>query len=194
MRLTGRASAIRSMSGFTLVELLVTLAVITIVLTVAAPGFADLMRRNEASTLVNDFVYALRLARSESVTEGMPTAVCASSNMASCAGNNDWETGWLVFQDPNGDGDCTNAGDGVCDDDGGDVLLAHDPDQEDFTFFANGTPQYGDVGYDANGYAMNQQSTFTLCDDRGRADARGVQLTSGGQIHSAKPGDLGSCS
>ena len=90
--------------GFTLIELMVTLAVAAIVLTTAVPGFRQMIQSNKVATDINAFVSALHLARSEAVKRGKPVTVCKSNNSASCAAANGWEQGWIVFVDTDGSG------------------------------------------------------------------------------------------
>jgi type IV fimbrial biogenesis protein FimT len=87
--------------GFTLIELMVTLAVAAIVLTTAVPGFRQVIQNNKVATDINAFVSALHLARSESVKRGKQVTVCKSNDSASCAAANGWEQGWIVFVDTN---------------------------------------------------------------------------------------------
>lgn len=96
-----RTSAVR---GFTLVELMITIAIAAILLVVAIPDFTTTIRRNRASTQTNALVAAIGLARSEAIKRGIPVSVCASANQAACSGNNNWATGWIVFTDSNQDG------------------------------------------------------------------------------------------
>ncbi|WP_026287658.1 GspH/FimT family pseudopilin [Thioalkalivibrio sp. ALJ24] len=76
-------------SGFTLVELMVTIAVLAIVLTLAVPGFQALVQNNRATTLANELTTAINLARSEAVRRGEVVTVCADSS-------DNWEEGWRV--------------------------------------------------------------------------------------------------
>lgn len=85
--------------GFTLVELAVTLAVAAILLTLATPSFAELLRRNRLAAAGNELVTALHVARAEALRRGRPVSVCASTDQRSCAGNTNWATGWVVFED-----------------------------------------------------------------------------------------------
>lgn len=189
-----RPRASDAYAGFTLVELMLVLAVAVILLALAVPGFGHLLRQNRASTIVNDYIYALRMARSEAITERIPTAVCQSDNLTTCTGKVDWVSGWLVFQDPNDRGNCTNAGDGRCDDDGGTVLLAHSPAAAGFEFLSGGNPKSnGYVSYGTAGFAMGQNSTFTLCDEHGRVEPRKVVLNITGRVRSAVGTDKADC-
>lgn len=84
--------------GFTLIELMVTLTVLAILLSIAAPSFSNLMAANRMSTQTNEFITALNLARSEAVRRGQPVAVRSNG------GDNNFSTGWKVFTDGDSDG------------------------------------------------------------------------------------------
>ena len=88
--------------GFTLVELLITLVIIGIALAFAVPGFANFMRSQRATTQANDLLVSFTFARSEAIKRGQPLAVCASDDGATCAGDDDWDDGWIVFLDVDG--------------------------------------------------------------------------------------------
>lgn len=86
--------------GFTLVELMVTIAVAAILLTVGVPSFRELIQNNRVTTSNNALITALQLARSEAVKRGRSITVCASTDGTSCAASVDWTTGWIVTTDP----------------------------------------------------------------------------------------------
>ncbi|HZD53197.1 MAG TPA: GspH/FimT family pseudopilin [Woeseiaceae bacterium] len=83
-------------SGFTLYELLVTVAVAGIILSFGVPGFMSFIANSRATTHTNDVVTALNLARSEAVRRGAAVTVCSSSDAATCNGGNDWSDGWIA--------------------------------------------------------------------------------------------------
>jgi type IV fimbrial biogenesis protein FimT len=89
--------------GFTLVELMVTLAVAIILLAVGMPLFSGIVGSNRATTQANELVSALKLARSEAVKRGAEVIVC-SSDAGACGGAGDWRNGWFVHSDANEDG------------------------------------------------------------------------------------------
>ena len=101
-----RAPTPRSdLRGFTLIELMVTLTVMAIALSLAAPSFANLLASNRISTQTNELVGALNLARSEAVRRGQPVTLLA--------GDVNYSKGWTVFPDANGNGAAASATDEV---------------------------------------------------------------------------------
>lgn len=85
--------------GFTLIELMVTLAVLAIVFAIAAPSFTTMINNNRSAALGEELVTALNYARSEAVKRGSRVSVCASSDGATCSGAATWIQGWIVFTD-----------------------------------------------------------------------------------------------
>ena len=102
--------------GFTLIELMVTVAVSVILLAVAVPNYINFMRSNKLSTNVNSFVEALHFARLEA--RGRGATLCASKGYKICDGAT-WSDGWIIFSDynfdgvPNGDDDILRVGEAL---------------------------------------------------------------------------------
>lgn len=88
--------------GFTLVELMVTIAIVAILSAIALPSFSNSIRNNRLATTTNEFIGAVNLARSEAVKSNRGGRICASSDGATCG--TDWAAGWIVFGDANGNG------------------------------------------------------------------------------------------
>jgi type IV fimbrial biogenesis protein FimT len=83
-------------AGFTLYELMVTLAVASVILSFGVPGFQNFVQNSRSVTHSNDLVTALNLARSEATRRGAPVDICASTDGTTCSGSTDWSTGWVV--------------------------------------------------------------------------------------------------
>lgn len=83
--------------AFTLLELLVTLAVIGVLAALAAPSFSVMVANNRSVSIAQDLASSMRLARSEAIKRGMRVSICASADGVNCAG--DWNNGWIVFPD-----------------------------------------------------------------------------------------------
>lgn len=93
----------RRSKGFTLVELMITIAVVAIMSAIAYPSFQATLRSNRMATTSNELIAALSLARSEAVKNKRGGGVCASVDGSSCDGAA-WTDGWLVWADVNGSG------------------------------------------------------------------------------------------
>lgn len=87
-------------AGFTLIELIVTLAVLAIVVAMAAPAFNGMIANNRSVSMASELVATLNYARSESIRQAKRVSICPSTNGTSCLSSaNDWAKGWLVFVD-----------------------------------------------------------------------------------------------
>ena len=73
-------------SGFTLVELLITIVVLTILLATGAPAFKDFIKNNRVTGQINGHVSVIQQARSEALKRGTNIVVCASDDQATCTG------------------------------------------------------------------------------------------------------------
>lgn len=89
--------------GFTLPELITTMAVVSIVTTTAIPAMQGMVQNNRMTTQVNTLVTNLHLARSEAVKRNQRITLCQSSDGISCGTSNHWHEGWIMFTDPNHD-------------------------------------------------------------------------------------------
>jgi len=81
--------------GFTLIELMVTIAVMAILLMIAVPSFKEATLGSKLGSYANSLVAGAHLARSEAIKRSAPVTLCVSSNGTSC-GTGGWEQGWIV--------------------------------------------------------------------------------------------------
>lgn len=87
-------------SGFTILELMITVAVLSILVGIAVPSFNEMIRQNRLATQTNDLLTATAVARSEAIKRGSRVTLCpANGDGSDCAGNAQWSTGWLVISD-----------------------------------------------------------------------------------------------
>ncbi|MCE7031778.1 Tfp pilus assembly protein FimT/FimU [Lysobacter sp. GX 14042] len=88
------------MTGLTLVELMVAMAVLVVMLTIAVPSFQGMLERTRAATANHQLTASLMMARAAAVTRRQPVTVCPSADGEECRRDLVWEDGWIIFADP----------------------------------------------------------------------------------------------
>ncbi|WP_298856232.1 GspH/FimT family pseudopilin [uncultured Aquimonas sp.] len=96
--------AYRSIRGFSLIELLMTITVAGIVLGIALPSFRQMIERQGFIAAQHQLMGGFHHARTLAVTRGRPAAICPTSDGLSCRSGGVWDDGWLVFVDSNRNG------------------------------------------------------------------------------------------
>jgi type IV fimbrial biogenesis protein FimT len=109
-----RYSLKRIDAGVGLVELMVALALIACLATVAIPAFSNLIIKSRISAATTTLQAAFLLARAEAIKRGKSVVICRSVNSnglnPSCASNGGdggggvgWADGWIIFVDEDSD-------------------------------------------------------------------------------------------
>jgi type IV fimbrial biogenesis protein FimT len=163
-----------STSGFTLIELIVTLTIVGVLAAFAIPGMTTFIKNQRITTQANDLVADLSFARSEAIKRGGGVGICAAvAGGGACSGTADYTNGRLIFADADNSGTFT----------AGDQILRERPRLE-------GTPNAlmalgGDIDpiiFAARGVvAAGAPTDFAVCDDRGFALGRRIQFGTTGQ-------------
>ena len=165
-------------SGFTLLELMIVLAIGALIMTMAVPSFRDSINNQRLVTATNELVMSFTLAKSEAIKRVVYVTVCKSSDGATCSGNtSSWNEGWIVFAN------ATTANLGSFD--AGDELIrvySALPDTLDISAIGNVA---GFVSFRPSGTlgtsAGNQLGTFTTCDYRGADSATAIVMQPSGR-------------
>ncbi len=193
---TMRHQAVRSFpfstlapSGFTLVELLVVVAVAGTLLSIALPSFTDMLNTQKSNALLNSFLASLNLARSEAIKRNARAVLCKSADKVSCTTAGGWEQGWIVFHDANNNA-TLDAGEQVVQQQGASSAGPR----------LSGNAQVANyVSYSASGSAKLvsgafQAGTFTLCPaSASGTDVRQIVLSGTGRPRTQK-GSPSDCS
>ena len=138
-------------SGVTLVELMVTLVVISLLASLTIPSFAHLVRRSEANGEADRILSLLALARSESIKRGRVVTLCKSSDQTQCGG--EWQGGWMLFVDGNKDGRF----------DVNEEILTSGRLERDFKLSYRAFGSFNHLRFTPLGFTLSHNGTFKLC-------------------------------
>lgn len=166
-------------SGFTLIELMVTLSVAIIILSVGVPNYRVFVQDSLLIAQSNSFHSAIALTKSEAIKRSSRVTLCPSSNGTSCTGGTAWSNGWIVFTNPNGNNVV----------DAGDEILQVGAALSGGSTLSGGKTR---ITFTSNGFSMASNDTFSLCDSRGATYSKVLVLNNQGRIH-AETG-TGTCS
>lgn len=89
--------------GFTLIELMVTMALLAIVVSIGVPSFTDTLRAWQRDSATRAFISHVQMARSEAIKSSRRVVICTSADGAGCVGDTNWMQGWIVFIDQDND-------------------------------------------------------------------------------------------
>jgi type IV fimbrial biogenesis protein FimT len=161
-------------SGFTLLELLITLTLIGIVTAFAIPAMTEFSKNDRLITNINSMIGHLAYARSEAVKRSVQVVMCVSSDTdtpnPSCTGGN-WEDGWLVYIDA----DASNTFDA-----GEEIIKAHAALEGQNRLIPVGVdPQ---IIYDNRGFLAGNTGSIQLCDGRTGPHGKTIRITTTGRV------------
>ncbi len=173
----------RKQTGFTLVELLVTMVVAGILASFAIPNFKLTVQNNRLVTESNDLLGSLLYARSMAITidSNLTTPahlvkICASSDGATCSTSNNWQSGWIVTGYTSAAGATSNtSGTATLT-----VLRAYPAFTNTNTL--NGAAVGSSITFNKDGTTnLAGGGSFILCDTRGVKYARSIYLYKNGE-------------
>lgn len=164
------AQSTRSDHGFTLIELMITLAIAGVLATIGVPSLAHLLARVQDSGAQGALVTSLRHARTVAVMHNTRVLVCPSSDGRHCQAADEWQHGWIVARDRDHDGQ---------------------PDADIPVIAVHGSLHAGarvitstgreQVAFHPNGGAAGTNATFTVCHARER-DGKSVVVSNTGRV------------
>ena len=150
--------------GFTLIEMMVAVALTGLLLSMAVPALQQFTSNARQTSTINDFVSSMHIARSTAVTTNFRTTICASSNGVSCEAVT-WDQGWIVFSDRDSDQTVDSDETIVASSDGADGLDIRSGEFGQFLM-------YRPNGRVMTASAAGNSGQFTVCDSRGSEHAK----------------------
>ena len=158
--------------GYTLVELVITLAIIATLVTIALPAFGRLIGRTHGQVARSDLEFSLNQARFAAVSRNQHVVACPSSDFVDCEPTTHWHPGWLVFADLDHDGHR-----------GADEPVIATNQARDAGVGILGTIGRLRVDYRPDGSAMGSNVTLTVCDrGAGSGDASTIVVSATGRV------------
>lgn len=162
--------------GFTLMELLIAMAITAILLAIAVPAWSNATSAAHNGTARSELATSLLDAVRYSALAGREVVVCPADSDSQCSGNVDWSSGWIVFADLNGN-------------------RSREPTERllrQSAALTGGVHLISTVGrtrlvFQPNGGNAGSNATFTLCDRRGISKATTLVLANDGRFRQAVP-------
>ncbi len=169
----------KKIKGFTLVEMMITVAILAVLVGLAGPYFGELIRNNRVQTQAQVIFSALISARSEAIKRNHSVTLCKSADGSSCTTSGDWDQGWIIFADEDNDGAL---------DTGEDILRVQELISSGITLRATGTFA-SVVRFRSDGTISGAQDSLWICDADEDIDARKVTISNTGRPRTEKTSD-----
>jgi len=170
--------------GFTLVELIVTLAIAAILLNIAAPSFASAMLNARIASNTNLLTQSIHFGRSEAVKGLQPVSICARATNTSCETTNDWSKGWIVYSDSSavGNAGTLDAADEIL------KIVTLDTDSVSITAEAivgnSANAAVSNMRINSRGFANWTAGTFSVCNTTDSDLVRSLIVLGAGAVRS----------
>jgi type IV fimbrial biogenesis protein FimT len=159
--------------GFTLIELMIAIALVGILLATAVPALDDFTNDARQTGAINDFISSIHIARNTAITTNSRVTMCASASGTNCELAS-WDSGWIVFGDLNSNGSV----------DASETIVSASAAVEGLDILSGEFPAA--LMYRPNGRAMTGALTgnsgeFAVCDFRGAAHAKVILIELSGR-------------
>ena len=162
--------------GFTLIELMVAIAVVAIVLTMGVPSFERVIERNQLTANINELVASLNYARSEAVRRNQRVSICHSDDGTTCSGSN-YDDGWIIFEDIDQDEDRDDPTD--------EILRVQTALPQNLSLGANFGAGGDDLSFRPSGRS-NGTGSVVLCKNNDLTKARAIFMVTNGRVRLAE--------
>jgi type IV fimbrial biogenesis protein FimT len=167
----------RQPRGVTAFELMVAMAIVAVLLATGVPAFKNYSWNLRMRTAMDTLVTDITLARGRAISHNTQTIICPAADASDCAGHSQWQDGWIVFTDLNGDHHKQD----------NEVLLKHAGAIEFVDVSSSLSRSY--LRFYPNGTAPGSNLSILFCDRRGAKHASKLVVSNTGRIRT-ETGDV----
>ena len=160
----------RDQTGFTALELIVTMAIIAVLLTMGVPAVQNYSWNLRMKTTMDQLQTDLNQARSHAISHNSQAIICPATDGNVCSGLPAWQNGWIVFTDINGDRQRQDS----------EPLHQHAGAVSLLGISSSRSRKY--IRFFPNGSAPGSNVTILFCDKRGAAHAGTITVSNSGRI------------
>ena len=161
-------------TGFSVLELMFTVSLAAIVLVLGMPALQQFRQNRMMTAAVSSLHHHLALARNEAVNLNIQVVSCPGNLETGCAGSTDWQNGWIMFTDINGDNEHNDS----------EMITRHGPSFENLIIRSTNGRKF--LRFSPTGYAPGSNMSIRFCDSRGPGKARKLVVSSVGRIRRDK--------
>ncbi len=165
-------------SGFTVLELITVMAIVAILLAAGVPALKTYIWNLRMKTAMDELQTDLNLTRGRAISHNIQTIICPSTNNSGCSGGFEWQNGWIMFTDLNGDRARQV----------GEPVFKQSGRMEFLTISSSRSRSY--LRFYPNGTAPGSNITILFCDSRGANHAGKIVVSNSGRIRSEVPADV----
>ena len=160
----------RKHRGITALELMVTMAIVAILLATGVPAFKNYGWNLRMKSAMDNLQTDLNLARGLAISHNIQTIICPATDDNTCSGSPDWQNGWIVFSDLNGDRNIQK----------GEPLRKHANAVEFLNI--SSSQSRSSLRFYPNGSAPGSNISIRFCDQRGARFAGKIVVSNSGRI------------
>lgn len=166
---------ISSMTGFTLIELIIVLAIAGILFSSAIPSFSQMLAHNKQEAQLYTLFHHHQLARSEAIKTNSRVILCKSSDAKQCSSQSKWADGWIIFSDTDNNKIISN---------NEHVIFIQGALSGNLSLKYKGFGSHNSVRYFPDGHSSTN-GTFTLCSQFGDEYAKSIIISRTGRARIA---------
>jgi len=178
MNIHGHGTGHKLQTGFTVLELMITISVAGILMLTAAPSLQQFSRQQLMKAAVGHLQNDLMMGRSEAVVRNVRIVACPGSPASGCTGEPDWAGGWIVFADHNADRQWQT----------GEPIMRHGQEVENL--YIQGSQGRREIRFFPNGSAPGSNGSIVFCGLGGPSEARKLVISNLGRIRRDSAADI----